>query len=624
MKRYQYGINLDEGIPLSTTADFRHLYVPCFEAALKDLSSWMEEGRKPLLLGGQIGSGKSTLICKALIDIAPKPDVILHFDREIQDPDVGDFWAIILIGFIRAALNRKIDLSFCKLPEEIGDLGPRDWNLLAEALSPKHFSKATFDLMRSLRRRIAQNSEYILTIVIEIGNRLQAASRQPLFIYAAGLDKFPIRSAAFFVFTDIIGTLSKFKTLFEVNAIHIFSKQFQSVEPLFITAVDKALIIDILSRRMGIYAKNILEEIKILAEWSGGNPRQALRLLTHFETTRKNTKYNSAQSITYAIRNTTSDFFSYSPKPSSDLIRTVNSTGKINTTYVAKIMDQETAQTAIYGNWVIITEKGSDPYWPAIINPIVKSAFSKEEMPQEPEIKILEEYANQECISPIGVGPSRLHDGGGEKTADRLLWELFASGIDEPIHTNLSEILDSLSAALLSKERSDRAIIAFKDERLAEAARAYIFAKANSYDFQRCEHRVIEGGLHKFPLEELYEFLNVDADIYSIEFSGDWEDSDIEILDSQRDRFINYQMLWWIPYPKLKKYLPSWRQLRQLFEIFVLEDELLGSISKEEIAEDISFFQSLDSKETGSEATAVNYLKQVLEYVRDAREGNRV
>ena len=202
-----------------------------------------------------------------------------------------------------------------------------------------------------------------------------------------------------------------------------------------------------------------------------------------------------------------------------------------------------------------------------------------------------------------------------------MLWEFIASGVEQPIQTNLSETLDVLADALLSKDRADRAILAYKDDNLTEAARAYLFAKANSYEYQRCKHIVITGGPGMQPMTEIEAFLSEDTDIFSVEFAGKWENSQLEALDKQRDRFINHQMLWWIPFNDLKDYLPHWTQLRQLFELFVLEDELLGSISEEEVRADLAFFEDMADSEQSPEGNVLSNLKIVLEYLRNIRQG---
>ena len=61
MKRNRFGINLDEGIPLSTAFDYQSLYIEFFSDTELKLSEWVEHGTASLLAGGQIGSGKTTL-----------------------------------------------------------------------------------------------------------------------------------------------------------------------------------------------------------------------------------------------------------------------------------------------------------------------------------------------------------------------------------------------------------------------------------------------------------------------------------------------------------------------------------------------------------------------------------
>ena len=63
MKRREYGINIDDGVALSTEEEFRLLYVPCNPDETACLQGWFsDDAQDPLMLGGQIGSGKTTLI----------------------------------------------------------------------------------------------------------------------------------------------------------------------------------------------------------------------------------------------------------------------------------------------------------------------------------------------------------------------------------------------------------------------------------------------------------------------------------------------------------------------------------------------------------------------------------
>lgn len=625
MKRNRFGINFDEGIPLLNQIDFEQLHVDCFKESTGKLLSWMEVGNKPLLIGGQIGSGKSTLIKKAFFDSSNNPDIVLHFDGGVLNLDAGDFWGITLAEFIKVALKQGIDLSFCKLPEELGGYQPDQWEALYYGLFPTDYSMESFATKTALRKKIAEHTPYIGSVIGEIGKRIENLLGRPVFIFASGLDKFDPASAAFFAMQEVVSVLSQFKTLYEVNAIHLFYKPssiFFLGERLFLSVAEQDAVIEMLLKRMGSYAKPIYQELVELAKWSGGNPRQAIRLLTHFEAARKNSKRKNADCIIVAIRETLKDFFSFSPKPSKDLIGTIKRTGQIESSLFSLPGDKDTARMALYGNWIFIKRMVDDVSWTAEVNPLVKAAFDESPTPEEPEIKLLKKYAAEVDISAIGLNINRVDDTTGkEKSGDKLLWDVLASGVEQPIHTNLGEVFDILSGALLSKDRADRAIIVFKDNNAVEAARAYLFAKANTYEYQRCLHFKLEGGADKSPLEKLEEILSKDTDIFSIEFSGEWKKEQLEALDKQRDRFIDYEMLWWIPFEVLNKYLPYWIQLRQLFEVFLLEDELLGSISTKEIKDDLLFFEELVEDGESAEANVVTNLKIVLEYLKKVREG---
>ena len=115
--------------------------------------------------------------------------------------------------------------------------------------------------------------------------------------------------------------------------------------------------------------------------------------------------------------------------------------------------------------------------WNTSINPLVKGSVYKTIPPKDPEMHLLGEYAKATGISPTGLGPARLYAAGDAKSGEEMLWECLSSGLEKPMHVNLTETLDILGSALLSADRDHRAILAFKDEGVAEAVRAYFFAK---------------------------------------------------------------------------------------------------------------------------------------------------
>ena len=62
MKRNKYGINLDEGIALSSEEEFEILFIESDCDCETRLVDWIQMGEQPLLFGGQIGCGKTTSI----------------------------------------------------------------------------------------------------------------------------------------------------------------------------------------------------------------------------------------------------------------------------------------------------------------------------------------------------------------------------------------------------------------------------------------------------------------------------------------------------------------------------------------------------------------------------------
>lgn len=629
MKINRFGINLDEGLAL-TEETLEKLYVPCFEDDFQKIRAWLKDNtiETPLLFGGQIGSGKSTLITKVFSDKSSKPDITLKFDKEGLNLDEGDFLSIILSGFIKKAVDLRLDLSFSELPSELFKLNTDNWQGIVDVLSPEKFSMKSFETRISARKKIAKKAQYTIETISEIGGILKSNVKSSLFIFASGIDKYDTNSAAFKIsLKSSIKILSNYKTMFEVNAVHLFlpdnASPFSSNnEKVFIQTVSDKEIIEILQKRMGVYAEPIKTELELITKWSGGNPRQAIRLLTHYQSARKNKELDKTGRLAKAIKRTTDDFFAYSKKPSSDLIKTILKDKRIETSLLNLPGDKETAQESLYGNWIFITQASINGAWPAIINPLVKPFFGNEKsMIEEPEQKLLSQYAEINEMSPTGLGVNMLEEDSSPKSADKILQEFLSMGIEEPLSLKLTEILDVISAALLSNDRKDRIIVGFKDKNILNAARAYLFAKANSYEYQRFEHRNLSGGEDKKPIHILEETLALDTDILSFEFAGKWTEKQLDILDKYRDRFINFQMLWWIPLEDLKDYLPHWVQLRELFEFFILEDELLGSLSIKDIESDLAFYEDLVESEESSEFAMVKNLKIVLEYLKENRGG---
>jgi len=619
MKRHKSGINLDEGIPLQSEWELDNLFIPCHEEQLHQLTVWLKTGASPLLLGGQIGCGKSSLILKAFQETAIKPDITLYFDQEGLNLSTGDFLRIVLTGFCECALGHQVDLAAFALPSEFAELAKDDWKGFLTLLSPAQFSIASFNEQVKMNEKLADNSGYLHKIIEAFGKLIEQKIAKPLFIFASGIDKFDTESPAFFALKEVLALLVPHKTLFEVNAVHLLNplQALSEEEKLFLFSLTDENITQILNKRMGVYASVINKEIGILSQWAGGNPRQALRLLTHFETAKKNKNNNTLDRISVAVHSVNRDFFAYGKKPESEMMQFVKDKNQIAFTEFTLPGDKDTARLALYGNWFFISGEPENGNWAAKVNPLVKSHFNW--IVEEPEVKILRHYAETLGISSQGLSFNLTSPTGEIETGDKLLADYLSMNIESPISSNLAEIFDILSCSLLSKNRSDRVIIAYKDASIIDASRFYLFAKANSYEYQSYSHAILSGGKDKEPLSNLLDNLTQKTEIFSFQFDGNWTDEQLHSLDKLRDRLTQYQMIWWIEYESLSKYLQYWVQLRQLFEVFILEDELLGSLSIDEIKGDLEFIEELIESQKSAEANVFNNLKRVLEYLQKVK-----
>jgi len=88
-------------------------------------------------------------------------------------------------------------------------------------------------------------------------------------------------------------------------------------------------------------------------------------------------------------------------------------------------------------------------------------------------------------------------------------------------------------------------------------------------------------------------------------------------LDRRRDVFVPYEMLWWVRTEDLSRCLQEWPQLRQLMSVYILEDELLGSLKPDEVQADLDYLALLKKDEPLHEAE--RRFQHVLNVVRERR-----
>lgn len=608
MKRNEYGINFDEGLPFESDWEFQKLYVPFHDNQIEEFINWLKNSSSPILIGGQIGSGKSTFINKVLKDCKISPDIIFHFDTEGENLSEGDFLKILMVGVTNYALTNKIDLTFSKLPQELTDNKIEKWDDLIKKLSMTELSLENFGFRKFFSQKLLDNLEYVIALLNKIVEKVENNINKELLFFASGIDKYWSLSAGFHSLQSSIDFLSKRKTIFEANALHLFENKWslKNAQKIFLGTFEKEKVIELLKKRKGIYANSRSDVLENISYFSGGNPRQALRLLVNYEFY-KNKKLTIEESLHFSIRKTIQDLFAYADAPSNKLIGYIEKEKSLSATLLTLTGDKDTAQKALYDNWIFIIEKKEGNTWNAKVNPIVTLFFKNDFNPEDQEMLLLKKYAENEQMSPSGMNFQVIND---DNWLAKVKLELTQASA-ENYKLNLTDTLDLLTSSLLSNSRQDRFIIAYRSNEIMKIFKAFAFSKVFSFDNPTIiDYEFNNSETLVFQLNKILTQNKVS--IYSFTFGKDFPDEQIIEVDKIRDSLIFNKILWWIPLEFLSRYLQKWTQLRQLFQIIILEDEIINVLSIQQIEEDIKFYEKVKV----SDSSVLKNLHLVLEYLK--------
>ena len=477
MKRNQYGVNLDEGIALTSQEEFDLLYLESDSEVENHLVNWIKNSSSSIIFGGQIGCGKTTTIERALRIAEKKPDIICHFDRNHINPSPLDTWLIVFAEVARFSATQAFSIIIEHLPgiKKILGVSPEEWEESVKLVLLEKYSSKALIKHQKLKELLEPSLEYLPGILKTILQEIESRLRRRIFVLASGVDKFEPGTSAYFSLSEPLTVLASFKTLFEVNAVHLFANDrwTQGLKKEVLAASSLHWIEAMLNKRLGVYAQVYKNQIPILSAYSAGIPRQALRLLDHFIIQHKHYP-NQNDAIIHSVEAVNRDFFSFAKKPKNELLKAVAKQNYLETTLVSITGDQETAMRAVFGNWIILKKHKQESRWQASVNPVIKSSFANLTV-SDPEMVLLKQYADQQGMSAHGLDIDiQMKD-----------WQETLRGVvDHPIALNITEILDVISSALLSKDRNDRIIVAYENHQNAEIVRAYLEAKSNSYEYQ--------------------------------------------------------------------------------------------------------------------------------------------
>jgi len=370
-----------------------------------------------------------------------------------------------------------------------------------------------------------------------------------------------------------------------------------------------------LRKRLGSYAAVYQEAFPLIINYSGGNARQAMRLLNAYYFRRTQGKNNHQEAMALACLQVSKDLLSipYRRFP-TDIFTVVKRDKYIEGSLFSDPKISAGSTDAVYHNWLFIQgepDSATPTQWPAIINPLIDGAIEwQADAPRTLEEEAVRNWAHDHGISPLGLNVPTNDNG---EPAWNGLWEKIELSSEEDV-LNIVGLLEEIGAGLFGIERQDRIVITYQNREGLDAVRDFLVGEANTYSYFSCNEIILEGGEDSNPVIELLTRLTEPDSgcIYSVEFTGEWTESQLRNLDHRRDLFSDLQMLWWIQQDDLKRYLRFWPQLRQFFRFYRLEDELWRGISTEEIQADINFIKSI-SDETDPEG--VRRLQNVLSYL---------
>jgi len=620
VKRRKYGVNLDDGVPLATDEEFRLLYVPCNTAATDCLRDWFaDNARGSILLGGQIGTGKTTVIKEVSRSFSDPSIISVRFDTDPIEASEGGYCMLLLGRILNAALNSGVAVEDIGISlSDFSSVDAHSWRDFADKITSRPSNLQEAGRLREICGIMTQNAGLVRKACSQLLDRLRdRTSREPVIV-AEGIDKFSPGTPDYFLLKDILTFLAEGKTLFEANAVHLFmERDFPlAIRKIFIGGIGHDMLVQMLKKRLGSYSPVYQEAFSSISKYSGGNARQALRLLNAYYFQRTQNKKEHAAAMALACRQVGKDLLSisYSHFP-TNVFAVVKHDGYIEAALFGDRKNAAGVNDAVYRNWLLIRNEpasAAPTQWPAIINPLIDEAIEwKTDTPRTPEEEAVRKWARDHDISPVGLNIP-VNDIG--EPAWSKFWEEIDSSSEEDT-LNILSVLKEIAAGLFGLERQDRIIISYRERGNLESVRDFLVGRANTYSHFPCEEIAIEGGEDREPVIDLLIKL---ADrnpnhIYSVELTGKWTDAQLNDLDRRRDILGNLQMLWWIQQDDLKVYLRFWPQLRQFFRIYRLEDEMWRGITIEEIQSDIDFIKNI-SDETDPEG--VRRLLNVLDFLK--------
>ncbi len=630
MIRNENGINFDIGYPLSDD-DFHLLYVDINTDQHQRFIDWIKDDKAaPLLICGQIGTGKTTFIEKGFFEIDNQKspfDIKFLFDTDTLFHFEGEYWGLFLGKIIDLADRLKVDISSFKLAEDILGIGCSD-NDLKEQLLREAISISEIKKQKDVFIKVGNLVAELIPLIKKIISKIENKNGRKLFICAEGIDKFKYNETAYPFLQGILDFMADYKTLYEVNFVHLFfgNDKWRKADAIILYNTGIQEVEVVLQKRLGDRYKNYYSGIiPVIAGMSGGNLRQGLKILTEYYYAVEVLKKTADQAFSYACSHTRNNsLFIAREKFPSDIIKAVYRDRYLLTEMI-RGDQKDSVHDALYNNWIMITGEFKDKkQWESMINPLITPASDIiTDLPESPEATLLKSWAKEHETSPFGLEINKDIKAGIEpedkiEAAATLsktrIFDIIDSESFGMNAFNIIDLFERLAAYFLEEKCKDKIIIAYDDPEIAEIANDFIVGKAATYKPVACKDIFLENPTAK----DIFTEIRNNEDKFtalSIFFGNRLAGNDVLILNKLRDSFIQNRMIWWIKFDDLRGYLEKWTQLQQFFLIYKFDENLLAWITKEEVLEDLKEIDDSDSDEMK------NRLKKVLHYLEGKKNG---
>jgi hypothetical protein len=613
-------VNLDDGVALASAEDFDRLYVAARPEEDRRLRGWLADPKaKALLLAGQIGTGKTTLLNDQLRH-PPGPGIVrVEFDKAPLEETQGAFLAVLFASLLTKALALKCSLEGLGLAlSDFGSARRRGWQGLRELLLVAPESAVKAARVRAAYAVLDRSIPQAQKACAELIKRIAAAIGAPPSIIAEGVDKFIISSAGYVALAEVLDFLSAYKTLYEANAAHLFDagRIWVASDKLFVGPLLDEAIAGMYEKRLGNYASIYREAFPTLVQFSGNNPRQALRLLNAYYFARTRPEGDHAAALAAAAHRVTQDLLQFGfVRFPADMLAIFKRDGYAEGSVLTRPETAADARDILYHNWAFIrsTPATGTTRWPLFINPLVSDAVVWEKVaPEPPELAAVRRWATDHQVSPIGLNVPE--DEKGRPRDWKQVWKQLSSSESPKDELNIVRLLEEVGSSLFSANRQDRIMVSYRDSRNLSLALDYLVAKAATYGPFQCREIHLAGGKGADPVAKLMAEVKErdDATIYAVFMEGPWTRRQLEALERLRDRFADVQMLWFVEHAALLHYLPHWPQFRQLLRFYVLEDDFLAPLSREEIEADLAVLHEVGGARDGS----IRRFRRILIYLK--------